>query len=164
MKPYVQERSWLLLLSLVLAGCGSNRLELLDSPDVLVLYSLDPFQVGNETEMEDSFRGYPVLGQIDLDDTATRQKVANAVMNGVAESDGTMANCFWPRHGLRVTKDSRTVDFVICFQCMQLKVYADDETQTIAIESNRRTELDAYLKAAGIPLAPDEPPDTMFEL
>ena len=43
---------------------------------------------------------------------------------GAAEQDQNVkAGCFRPRHGIRVTLDGKTSDFVICFECWQVKVY-----------------------------------------
>lgn len=36
-----------------------------------------------------------------------------------------MAACFDPRHGVRAVHGGHTVDLVICFECLSLKVYRD---------------------------------------
>ena len=33
--------------------------------------------------------------------------------------------CFFPRHAIRAIHDGRTYDFVICFECVQVKIYGD---------------------------------------
>jgi hypothetical protein len=47
----------------------------------------------------------------------------------VAESKGAAADCFNPRHGIRVIYDGKTNDLVICFQCFQVLVYQNGKEE-----------------------------------
>jgi hypothetical protein len=137
---------------------GENKLpedarKALESATELVLYSLDP--ASQEEKPKEAFHDCKVLGKTTLkkDDAKT---VASAVVKGVADSKGVVANCFDPRHGMRVTGTDGTVyDFVICFECLQVKVYAGGKELRGALtaESPQPT-LDKLLKDAGVPLAP----------
>ena len=125
----------------------------LESATELVLYSLDP--ASEEEKPKEAFHGWKVLGKTALkkDDAKT---VASAVVRGVADSKGVAANCFDPRHGIRVTGSDGTVyDFVICFECLQVKVYAGDKELRGALTAESpQPKLDKLLKDAGVPLAP----------
>ncbi len=40
--------------------------------------------------------------------------------------DSVFASCFDPRHGLSaVLKDGRRIDFVICYDCSEVRLYGD---------------------------------------
>jgi hypothetical protein len=159
---------WLKLLVVgLIAGCSTLAAEneppapvrkALENPDSFVLYSLDPKSEGegnDAAEADDSlFHGYPVLGKIEIEDAAERKKLENAFLRGVAESDGTVAGCFIPRHGIRVTQGKSTIDLVICFQCLSTTVYIDGErSQGFLLTKSPQPVFDAVLRSANIPLA-----------
>ena len=56
-----------------------------------------------------------------------RKNLVAAFEKGVADNKGIAAKCFNPRHGIRVTQDGKTADFVICFECSQFDVYSGPE-------------------------------------
>jgi uncharacterized protein (TIGR03067 family) len=123
----------------------------LESAKELELYSLDPTP-RKEKDPAD-FHGWKVLGKtaVKKDDA---QAVAAAVVKGVADSDGTAALCFNPRHGVRVAAGDATYDFV-CFECLQVQVYTGDKKLDGALTaSSPQKALDKLLKDAGVPLAP----------
>jgi hypothetical protein len=64
-----------------------------------------------------------------------------------------MAKCFWPRHAVRVVDKGQTVDYVICFQCDQLRVHEGSSTRVKPITSEPQPVFNKHLKEAGIPLA-----------
>ena len=53
----------------------------------------------------------------------TRKRLVAALEKGVEENKGDVMKCFNPRHGIRVTHEGMTADFVICFECFQVMVY-----------------------------------------
>jgi hypothetical protein len=128
---------------------------ILNEADQLELLSLDPDQ---EKEAKDKFHGWNVLGKTGIKDKKAREGVVSAVSKGVKESDGTRANCFEPRHGIRATKEKQTVDLVICFECLSVEIYLDGgnkrEGDPIAITKSPETALDKVLRDAGVNLAP----------
>src|SRR5262249_35638882 len=93
---------------------------ILNEADQLELLSLDPDQ---EKDSKDKFHGWNVLGKTEIKDKKAREGVVSAVSKGVKESDGTRANCFEPRHGVRASKGKQTVDLVICFECLSVEIY-----------------------------------------
>jgi hypothetical protein len=80
--------------------------------------------------------------------------LATALREATEENFGTVAFCFQPRHGVRLTKDDRTVDLLICFECFRVRVYEDDkQTSGFLTTFHPRDEFNAALIVAGIPLA-----------
>ena len=90
-----------LLLVTVIAGCGQSK----------------PATVAPAPPAH--FRGYAILGKVEITDPAARQEIVKAVLDGISESDGTVASCFWPRHGVQVLTNGKAVDYVICYECLQ---------------------------------------------
>jgi hypothetical protein len=43
------------------------------------------------------------------------------------ESKGFIANCFNLRHGICLTRDGKTNDLVICFECLYVKSFENDK-------------------------------------
>ena len=62
------------------------------------------------------------------------------------------------RHGLRAKLDGKTVDLAICFECLHIKVYANDteREQPILVSGSPEPVFDKILKDAKVKLA-DKP-------
>ena len=118
-----------------------------------VLFSLDPEEQENRDESV-GFHGWKVLGSTPIQDQGTRTKLLTAFRSGAEENDGSAADCFDPRHGIRVKHDGKTFDFVICFTCYSVVWYVDDkkEPDAILITDSPRGVFDGVLKAAKVPL------------
>jgi len=94
----------------------------------LFLYSLNPHDYrvfdGKLPENSDqTFHRYPVLGGVEITSLEEKTNLLNAFTKGIRESDGQVAACFNPRHGLRIVDGTVTNDFVICFECLQVQAY-----------------------------------------
>jgi hypothetical protein len=147
------------LLMAAVAGCGrelaaSARVEV---PDRLTLYSVDGRDLdpgAKKPAAGEEFHGFPVLGKVVIEDPVRRKALIDAFNDGIARSDGTMAKCFWPRHGIRAEKGGMTVDYVICFECLQFATHRGDRHEGTAITRSPLARFDEELKRAGIPLAP----------
>jgi hypothetical protein len=139
-----------------LCGCGRGSVAGLDAPEQLILYSIDgrDFRPGEEPKVEEKFHGYPVLGKVEITDADKRHEIATALKDGLAQSDGKMAKCFWPRHGIRVVEKGRTIEYVICFECYQLVAHEGDSQSVKPVTRDPQSVFDRHLTAAGIPLAP----------
>jgi hypothetical protein len=89
----------------------------------VTLYTINPRQ-DNDWEWEgkkqwvDVIRGYPILGKAEVSVPEDRQALLRALIQGIRESDGTVAACFEPRHALTIATKTRKVDIVVCFECM----------------------------------------------
>lgn len=143
---------WLLALLLLPAvACAepvpSDLRKLLDKAEAVELISLDPSVDG----AKDGFHGYKVMGSVKLE-TKERAKLLAAFYKGIADSDGVVAACFIPRHGLRAMADGKTVEVVICYQCLSMKVYIGGKAESALTTGDPAETLNAMLKAAKVPL------------
>ncbi|MBI1314507.1 hypothetical protein GC176_24710 [bacterium] len=87
------------------------------------LLSLEP-NGGQETEGENRFHGFEILGATAINDRATQAEIVSAFERGIADNlEGVGAACFAPRHGIRVTHDGNVHEFLICFECWITKWY-----------------------------------------
>ena len=73
------------------------------------------------------------------------------VYQGVRSSNGTVAACFNPRHGIHATRQGRTVDLLICFECLQIEIF-EAERKIAGVLTSRSVEadVDALYEAAGL--------------
>jgi hypothetical protein len=105
----------------------------------------------NPTE---DFHGWPVIGKTTVKDPDTRNRLVAALDKGVEENKGDSMKCFNPRHGIRVTHDGKTADFVICFECFQVMVYVTGEKeQRFLITASPAPVFNQTLQQAKVPLA-----------
>jgi len=152
------DRRVLWIMVLVLAGSGCSREG--PVPDELTIYSIDgrsyldrpqdePSPVGGET-----FHGFPILGKVAITDRGERRKVWAAIQDGMSGSDGQMAKCFRPRHGVRVVEGGKVVDYVVCFECFRVDIHTGEQTEIRGITRDAQPILDRHLTAAGVPLVP----------
>jgi hypothetical protein len=67
------------------------------------------------------------------------------------------AECYDPRHRIRVAHKGKTTNFDICFACGIVAVYVDgklDKQQVFYTYGRAQEVIDAFLTAGEIPLAP----------
>jgi hypothetical protein len=100
----------------------------------------------------------PVLGKVDITALDARKDLTAALNDAIAKSDGSVAKCFEPRHAIRAVVNGRTIDYLICFECMQVMIDAGGLQKYVPITRDARETFNRYLTDAGIPLAPTEPP------
>jgi hypothetical protein len=112
------------------------------------LYSIDPTLVPKELRKDNENRigGFLILGSVDLDSMEQRKLIYNSLVKSIADGRDT-ALCFEPHHALRVFKEGKTYDFIICFSCAQL-VGSMGES---ALDPSGRKVFDDLLDAHKIP-------------
>jgi hypothetical protein len=100
------------------------------------------------------FHQFHILGRTDI--TSPNRKLLNdALDTGVRESRGWKALCFEPRHGLRVSHGASTTDLVICFRCLQVRVYRDGEgVGSLLTTDSPEPTFDAILQQHNVALSP----------
>lgn len=126
-----------------------------ESPQV-VLVSIDPTFAG-ELLGGRKFHGYRYLGETSLSSPEKRQQVVQTLRQDVSRWNGVHGLCFLPRHALRATSNGTTYDFLVCYECWTLVVYAGDGSlATIGITGSDRL-FNEVLRAAKVALA--DPPD-----
>jgi len=128
--------------------------EVLDKAKQLELLSLEPDE--RKAGLND-FHGYKVLGSTLIKDKDARKKLLAAFYKGVEDSEGAVAGCFIPRHGIRAVHDGKTVDLVICFECLSLNIYGPGkEKGQLLIVSSPSNLFNKILTDAKVPL-PKQP-------
>jgi hypothetical protein len=146
-------------------GCGGKKappqvLVGLENAETFELISLEPMmslEPLDQKSGEERLRGNRVLGKTTIKDKETQVRLIDALKKGAAENVGDIAMCFNPRHNLRVSHEGKTVDLLICFECLQVKCFVDGQPDVGFLTSRSpQTVFDAVLKDAGIPLA--QPP------
>jgi hypothetical protein len=141
----------------VLGGEKDNKIPddlrvILEKAEQFELLSLSPEQLREKPK--NTFHDWKVLGKTTVKDAEVRKKLVTAFKKGVAENKGEAARCFNPRHGIRVTHDEKTVDFVICFECFQVQVFAGEkQVKGFLITDSPAATFDQVLKEAKVPLA-----------
>lgn len=144
----------------LLTGCGSNdvpagAMAALQGAEEYELLSLDPSRVRELPA--DHFHGWRVLGRTTVKDQATRKKLNDALRAGAKENSNMVAACFNPRHGIHVVHKGKVYDVVICFECLQAKVFeADQSGGSFLVSSSPQAVFDGALQAAGVALPEKE--------
>jgi hypothetical protein len=95
-----------------------------------------------------------VLGKTESKDKAMRLKIFKTLSHGVAEAFNG-AFCFDPRHGIRATRNGKTVDLVICFECEWIEGHlnnGDAFGDKVAVSKLPEPLFSRILKKAQIPL------------
>jgi hypothetical protein len=126
---------------------------ILEKADRMELFSLDPKRATKKPKQD--FHGWKVLGQTVVKGRKVRKRIVTAVEKGIAKSDGSAAACFDPRHGIRATHKGKSVDLVICFECLQIEIYVDNQkAKGVLTTQSPETVLDTVLRNSKVPLAP----------
>jgi hypothetical protein len=129
---------------------AENDRMVLEKGEKFELLSLDPG--ARKEKPKNNFHGWKVLGSTVVKDKDVRQMILTALTKGIAESDGRIAKCFNPRHGIRATHKGRTIDLVICFECLQVQVFGGNKATTVLTTKSPQPAFDKALREAKIPL------------
>jgi hypothetical protein len=145
-------------LCLVGVACGAdnklpdNITAILDKADQVELYSLDPSRQ-KEIPAGADFHGWKVLGKTTVKDDARKALIA-ALKKGIKDSDGTVAACFNPRHGIRATVDGKTADVVICFECLSMSSFLGETKGSALTTRSPEKTFNKILTDAKVPMPP----------
>lgn len=152
-------KSCVALVGLALLG-GSATLSAQDGKnklpdDVVALLTKNEFELislaPNEEKDKDGFHNYKVLVKMLVKTDEDRKTIVEALVKGM-EGKIVAARCFIPRHGIRATKDGKTVDLVICFECSQMHLYQGDAKAVhLLIGPGPQAVLNKMLKEIQIP-------------
>lgn len=140
-----------LLPCVLLLGCedADSRIPI----DSMTVYSLDGMYEPKKDEKPtgEMFHGYPVLGKTGIAAPKDRSAILAAIKKGIAKSNGDEYKCFWPRHGVRLVQSGKTIEYLICFQCLQLDEYVDGGKSHKTTTDASAKLLDEQLVIAGVP-------------
>lgn len=117
------------------------------------LISLNPDR--SATNSRSSFHGWPALGSSMITLRETKEKIINGLKKAAAEADWeSQMFCFNLRHGIRAVVNNKTLELVICFECLQLQAYFDGKKQEIPITEELEGFLNRTLRAAAVTMPP----------
>ena len=122
-------------------------IEILDKGDSFFLLSLDPF--AGTSASQDIFHDHAVLGRVQIRDAVQRRELLQALYGGIANAEDKIAKCWSPRHGIRAALGSKTVDLVICFECLHLYWHAKGSGMVLTSRSPE-VSFSGALEAAGL--------------
>lgn len=114
------------------------------------LYSLKPVSDGRSGD--GWFYGNRVLGQMEINNAAERQKLVAALYRGIAENTGFEAACHNPRHAIRAVKGRRIVEMTICFECFNVMVFESGRRHMERTSTTPEPIFNRTLRAAKIPI------------
>jgi hypothetical protein len=127
----------------------------LEQAEELELISLDPRKPAKGEDTTHTFHRRKILGTTRITDTETRRFLLAALNYGLREaSEG--AECFEPRHCIRVKHQGKVIEVVICFACDLGAVYIDGKLGPdfqFVIDESPRTVFDGLLSAGRIQIA-----------
>jgi hypothetical protein len=115
---------------------------ILEQADQFELLGLNPSPLRGGS----GFHGHAILEKTEIKDRETRKKLISALMASMRENHGEVAMCFNPRHGIRATGKGGHADLVICFECLQAKLYGDSKGEFLITASPQKL-FDEVLKA-----------------
>jgi hypothetical protein len=104
----------------------------------------------------DSYEERRELGKVRISEPEARKVLLAALSRGLDEGE-EMADCFAPRHRIRIVRDGKTYDVTICFECGAVETYVDGELNrnyAVAVGGSPEPILNAFLVAAKIPIPP----------
>ena len=154
----------LVLLAILLAfsGCSfSNPIPeeagfAIEKAKEFELYSLDPFPE-KRVDQKNNFRRWSILGSTVIKDPETRDRMIKQFKAAVAEHRGGPKQGFIPRHGIRVVHDGSTHEFVVSFECSQVRWYIDgNPSNAFLISDSAQEPFDAALREANVRLSEDK--------
>jgi len=119
-----------------------------ESPQ-LTLLSLDP---NREMPGARKMEGSTVLGELQLS-PESRERVVQALRTDISHYYGRSALCFLPRHAIKATTGGTTYYFLVCYECGNMKIFANDELLTQIGVSGSGKIFNEVLSAGNVPLA-----------
>lgn len=134
-------------------GVFESAAEILESGERFELLALEPMPLEKPTP--EAFCGYEVRGRAPVD-PATGRAALRLVQEGILASDGSVAACFNPRHGIRVESPAGTCDLVICYECLSMQVFVDGaHAENVLTSEEVEPRISMLWLRLGLILAPD---------
>ncbi|MFT5829952.1 MAG: hypothetical protein ACI9D0_000530 [Bacteroidia bacterium] len=133
--------------------------EILAAATSMEIISLHPYDHDLEAQGltgAPKFFNYAELGRATLTDPAKMLAVVEAVYGGINASDGTVAACFSPRHGIHAEVDGKPVDFVICYHCLSMHIHVEGERNPARTTEAPGEVLTKIWEEAGLTIQKDD--------
>jgi hypothetical protein len=122
----------------------------------LTLYSLYPYEPLRDGTVADGyFHAFRILGQKEISDVAEKKRLIRAFADSIRKrTANSYAACFNPRHGLRIGIGNATCDFLICFECENVKAFNFPASLHFPVKKRGEREFNAVLDIHGLERAP----------
>ncbi|MEO6054375.1 MAG: hypothetical protein ABIP97_10205 [Chthoniobacterales bacterium] len=99
----------------------------------VILYSLNP----NRSKASGAlFHGYGIVGESTIASHTDKRALLDTLATGIDNSQGSSHVCFKPRHGLHVVYNNQTTDYLICLQCLHMKVFQNGHVKNVTISNS----------------------------
>ncbi len=73
------------------------------------------------------FHGFHVIGREEIRNKTEIAELLHAIIMSIAEAPEESADCFTPRHGLRVHEAKGFVDLLLCYSCANGQIFELEE-------------------------------------
>ena len=109
-------------------------------PDKFILYTIDPMQLefaldeSKTPYLSTSLNGFKIRGKTIITDPNDQ---AGLLASAFSSPSFDQHQCFMPHHALRMVKNKRTVDVIICFGCGTAQIWENGEPKTGDLPANR---------------------------
>lgn len=102
-----------------------SLMAVLVAPQAMEIFALHPYPEDVDDEMPELaelpvFDDYPVLGQAAITSAEDQRALIDLICEGIYGGSDMAEECFFPRHGVRIKGADRTVDLIICYECLQI--------------------------------------------
>jgi hypothetical protein len=122
------------------------RIEHADSLTVYLLHPAPRPRAGGPT-----FHGYPVLGRVEVDDSAIAGVVERLRKGLYGRS--SPKRCWIPHHGVRASAGRQSVDLVLCFMCEVMQHFTGPRSKNFVwgqVGKAPKALLNRVLRKAGV--------------
>jgi hypothetical protein len=137
----------LAFMTMILVRCSTAPALAVHDDDSFVVYSLDgdtsPTRAPGWREV--GFHGWQILRQCSLDPSKGLD-LLEQMIDVAVDAPSLQIDCFNPRHGLRVERESGSVDYLICFECRTYEVWTDGVVSFGAITTEPESAFATTLK------------------
>jgi hypothetical protein len=130
---------------------SSEAANALHAPEKAILYYLNPDSKRDTNDI--TLHGFKILKQVMLEG---KQAVMASAAFELAITQGqnrVSADCFEPRHALRVKANGQTYDFLLCYQCGALYVYRGKSLMETVVVRGSPEVLSSLLVDAKAPMS-----------
>lgn len=131
----------------VVADMAVQALQQADSIELIFLVPDENYSPPEHVEGKEYFHWWIITGRIVVDENDRRKLAANLIADVETHRHQPYADCFEPRHALRVhTGRENYVDIILCFKCQQLWCF-DEKGHRIKTAAGISDQLRSFLNS-----------------
>lgn len=108
-----------------------------------------PKGMGHENS-ETKLDGWPIVLRMKTDRASEIAMLREGMRQSILQSDGSVAMCFLPRHGIRFSKHHRMVTVAVCFQCLNMEISGAKEIIGATINNHGARAFYSVFRAHGL--------------